>query len=223
MSARTPTAAGVAGTAGLAPAAMPKGSHAIEPAPALVEGCQPCTLHLGKALPPFTADFELATTADERLVKAIVLKRADNPSWSQRLVVPEMTPVEPGGMLFFGVTDVDFDGHGDLLLATDRGVANTLADYWLFSPQTAEFSRLGNFPLLKVHPEKKQLSSFERGGAGGNLYASKQWAFEAGGLRVIESEQQEATSDPNVYRRTLSRLQNGRLTVVEERLVPAGK
>jgi hypothetical protein len=207
----------------LAPAALPPGNNAIEPAPALVEGCKPCSLHLGNGLPAFTADFELALSGDERLVKAIVVKRADKPSWSQRLVVPDMTPVEPGSMFFFGVTDIDFDGHGDLLLATERGVANTFADYWLFSAQTAQFSRLGNFPLLKVDPEKKQLSSFERGGAGGNLYASKQWAFEAGALRVVESEQQDATADPNVFRRTVSRLQNGRLTVVQERRVPAAK
>lgn len=184
--------------------------------------CDPCTLKIAASLPPFSFRFDVKlVNGDERLVERIRVSREDKPGWTQTLDVRDMAPISKGDPFFIATADLNFDGFNDVLLATSRGVANTYADYWRFVPTTGEFSYLGNFPLFRLDAEKRLLSTYERGGMGGMVYTRCQYRFLEGALTLVESEKQEATDKPDVYRKTISRLESGKMRVVKEETVKA--
>jgi len=123
-----------------------------------------------------------------------------------------MMPEAPTEKFFFGARDLNGDGNLDLMIATSRGVANTYADYWRFVPASSTFAYLGNFPEFTVDSTTKRLKTYERGGAGGRLYQSREWAFEKDSLVVMREEVQEAASKPGAFVR-----------IVRERADSAGR
>jgi len=209
-------------TAGRSPAT------AAGPAPAaqssLTENCTPCTFEIGQGLPRYAVRLSIRDLPDEqRVVDALQVSKADGSSWTQSLAVHGMMPIMKTEDFFIAAEDINFDGYNDLSFATSRGVANTYADYWLFDPPQAAFRYLGNYPLFKVDLQRRELTTYERGGDGGMVYKSKRYAIVNGAPIVVASEEQEATDVNSVYRRTVSELRDGRLTVVKRESVRVPK
>src|SRR5450631_2342786 len=92
-----------------------------------VKDCQPCALALGQKEPAFSFTFELKKDGDQRSVKAI---RVVTPATGaiERLAVSDMEPIGAEDNFFFTAGDINFDGYPDLMLITNRGVANAYAD-----------------------------------------------------------------------------------------------
>jgi hypothetical protein len=190
-----------------------------------VATCSPCVLRVGQGVGDFTLSFsELALPGGRRGVAELRLLRPDRPGWTQTFPVRDSAAMPATEAFFVGATDVNFDGHSDLFVATSRGVANTYADYWLFTLGDEGFGYLGNYPLFAIDSAQRRLETYERGGDGGMIYESKKYQFIDGALTVVEVETQEGTDQPGVYRRSVQRLENGELRPVSSELVrpPAG-
>jgi len=181
------------------------------PAPDFVADCRPCRFLIDSSLPPFAFTFEIDSTAVGHSVTAIEVRRSDEQR-AERLPVHGMMPEARSEKFFFGALDLNADGNLDLMMATSRGVANTYADYWRFVPSSGTFAYLGNFPEFIIDTATKRLKSYERGGAGGRLYQSKEWMFERDSLIVVREDVQEATAKPGEFVR-----------IVRERADSAGR
>jgi hypothetical protein len=186
----------------------------------LVDTCAPCFVRVGRDVSDFTVTFaEVALPDGRRGIAELRLLRRDRPAWSQSFPVRDSAAILQAEQFFLGATDINFDGYGDLFVATSRGVANAYADYWLFTPPEQQFVYLGNYPVFTVDSAQTRLKTHERGGAGGLIYEARQYQFVDGVLTVVESETQEATDQPGVYRREVRRLTNGELRAVSSEIV----
>ena len=149
-----------------------------------------------------------------RVVGDVVVRRPDRPGWSQHLTAPEMPTAFGADSFYVTGEDVNFDGVNDLALLTSKGAANAYASYWIYRAQADSFAYLGNYPAFSRDTVAHELSTYERGGEGGQLYERRRYRFAGDTLAVLEIEKQEATSRPGSYRKTLSRLEGGTLRVV---------
>ena len=131
--------AGGGGGAGLPEHATLEDARRLD-APGEVADCRPCAVIVEPGAAPWAFAFEVAEVPGEgRAVRRVA---ATPPEWgiaAAALDVPDMAPVPPGQGFFFGPQDLDSDGYADLLLATDRGVANAYARYWRFDPAARAF------------------------------------------------------------------------------------
>ena len=192
------------------------------PAPANVRDCHPCTFSPGRQLPSYSFTFDFKTAAGERAVQSIQVLNEGTKA-AQRLPVTEMEPVGLEEDLFFGGVDINFDGLSDLMLITRRGVANAYAAYWLFDPKTGTFTALGTYPIFRVDSSRKRLTTYERGGSGGLIYESKEFAFVDGKLTLMRDEKQEATKRPSDFRKVIRQRVDGVMTVIKTEIVRAPK
>ena len=142
---------------------------------------------------------------------------------AQRLPVTAMEPVGKEEDFFFGGVDIDFDGYLDLMLITRRGTANAYAAYWHFDPRAGTFTSLGAYPVLRVDSNRKRLTSYERGGSGGMIYESKEFAFVEGKLTLMREEKQDATKQAGVFRRVIRERAGGVMKTVSTRTVQGRK
>ncbi len=182
-----------------------------------VEDCQPCLFQVAAGLSDYALVFQTHTLAGgERVVDAIVVQRAGQEV--QRLSVPAMEPVPPGGTFFFDAPDINFDGYNDLALAVAQGVANTYAMYWLFDPVRGRFTALGRYPWFTMDTTRKRLATYERGGDGGLIYTATEYAFSNNVLIVLRRERQERHPQGG-YRKITEERRSGRLQVVQTQTV----
>src|SRR5262249_27748415 len=171
-------------------------------APADVHDCRPCTFSPGPSTPAYSFTFDLKSEGKQRSVQAIQAINLSSKA-SQKLPVSGMVPVGQEENFFFGGVDINFDGFLDLMLITRRGTANAYAAYWLFDSKTGTFKSLGTYPVFRVDHAKKQLSTYERGGSGGLIYASKVYQFSNGKLTLMRDEKQDALKQGNAFRKTV--------------------
>ena len=171
------------------------------PAPSNVADCRPCSFAPGGTFPAFSFTFALKTSPEGRTVEAIEVVRDSKPV--QRLPVTGMAPVGNEEQFFFGGVDINFDGLLDLMLITRKGVANAYAQYWLFDPKTTMFTLLGTYPVFRVDAGKRRLGTYERGGSGGLIHESKEYAFLNGKLVLMLDEMQTATPQPGIFRKVV--------------------
>jgi hypothetical protein len=183
-----------------------------------VRDCRPCTFSPGANIPTYSFTFELKAAGSERTVQAIEVVNQRSKT-AQRLPVTGMEPVGQEEDFFFGGVDINFDGLADLMLITRRGVANAYAAYWLFDPKIGAFTSLGTYPVFRVDSTKKRLLSYERGGSGGMIYESKEFAFVDGTLTLMRDEKQDATKQPGVFRKVVRERADGALKVVKTETV----
>ena len=183
-------------------------------APAYVHDCRPCTFSPGAAIPPYSFTFDLKAEGKERSVQAI---EAVNPGSkaSQRLPVTGMVPVGEEEDFFFGGADINFDGYLDLMLITRRGTANAYAVYWLFDPKAGTFKSLGTYPVFRVDEARKVLTTYERGGAAGLIYESREFKFLDGKLTLMRDEKQDFIKPGNALRKTVRERVNGVLKITK--------
>jgi hypothetical protein len=187
-----------------------------------VANCEPCTFLVARDAPPRAVTFVVEDRPGGwRAVRELRVTRAPETAPPQVLPVEGMAPIGPGQTFFLGAADVNFDGYADLYLATSRGGANAYAEYWLFVPSTGELSPLGRYPIFTRDPATKTLSTFERGGEAGLLYRKQKYRFVKGALTRVESEIQEETGRPGVYRRKTFRLTGGKLRLARTEIVKA--
>jgi hypothetical protein len=187
-----------------------------------VATCDPCTFLVARNAQPRAITFAVEERPGGwRAVRELRVTRASETAAPQVLPVEGMAPIGPGQTFFVGAADVNFDGYADLYLATSRGVANAYADYWLFVPSTGEFSPLGRYPIFTRDPASRTLSTFERGGEAGLIYRKQKYQFVKGALTRVESEVQEETDRPGVFRRKTFRLAGGKLRLVRTEIVKA--
>src|ERR1035437_7077493 len=171
------------------------------PGPSNVGDCRPCSFSPGERFPAYSFTFDLKTVPEGRTVEAIGVARDSKPV--QRLPVAGMAPVGKEEQFFFGGVDINFDGLLDLMLITRKGVANAYAQYWLFDPKTTMFTLLGTYPVFRVDAGERRLGSYERGGSGGLIHESKEYAFLDGKLVLMLDEMQTATPQPGIFRKVV--------------------
>ena len=139
----------------------------------------------------------------------------------QVLSIEDMDPIESGGSFMIQAQDLDFDGYRDLMLLTRRGGANAYALYWRYDPAPGRLVALGEHAVLAVDPGRRRLSSYERGGHAGRIYAAREYVLRGGELIVTAEEVQRFEPDANVYRRVRRERADGELREVAEEVVPA--
>jgi hypothetical protein len=154
-------------------------------------------------------------------VEAIAVARDSKPI--QRLPVAGMEPIGNEEQFFFGGVDLNFDGLLDLMLITRKGAANAYAEYWLFDSKTGMFTALGTYPVFRVDVQKHRLSTYERGGAGGLIHESKEYAFLDGKLALLRDEKQEATQQRGVFRKVVRERVGGVMKITKSETVRAPK
>jgi hypothetical protein len=189
--------------------------------PAAVKDCQPCILRPSPNLVPHYFTFEVKTTQDGRTVEAILVAKEKQAEPFQRLAVKNMTPITEGESFFFGGVDLNQDDFLDLMLVTDRGIANAYADYWLFEPKSGKYAYLGKYPVFRVDAHSHQLFTYERGGEAGLIFESRAYAFRDGNLLLLKSEKQNATAEPGVFRKVTRERINGVMKIVRTEKVKA--
>jgi hypothetical protein len=206
-------------------AAAPKAAP-IEPmlnAAAHVDDCQPCGVEVSRTAGVYAFRFTLAPDGAGRVVKSIAVTPSGAQSPSQTLEVKDMMPVLPGAKIFFGGIDLNLDGSRDLMILTSQGAANGYATYWLFDSSTQRFQPLGDYPVFTQDPVSKRLKTHERGGSGGLLYESKEYAFEDGKLIVMRVEKQEAIEGSENFRKTIQERKGSDLVTTKQQTVKAPK
>jgi hypothetical protein len=197
------TAASCSGAGGDRGGALPEHATLEEPrrldAPGEVADCRPCAVAVEPGAAPWAFAFEVAEVPGEgRAVRRVVATPPERgiAAAVASLEVPDMAPVPPGQGFFFGPQDLDADGYADLLLATDRGVANAYARYWRFDPAAGAFVDLGTFPILSVDPATRRITSYERGGAGGSTSTRTEYAWRGGRLEPVRAEGPGPAGEP---------------------------
>jgi hypothetical protein len=183
-----------------------------------VSDCQPCTIRIAPQGPVYSFFFNVRLNPDGRRVVPSIRVVRDN-SEVQELKVHDMMPMPAKKKFFFGGVDINFDGFQDLEILTSRGAANASADYWIFKPDTGKFDYLGNYPIFTIDAEKHRLKTYERGGYGGMVYTSSEYAFVDGKLELTRCEKQEATAQENVFSRVVQERVNGELKVTQRETV----
>ena len=182
----------------------------------LVETCEPCDILISPTLPEFSVRFVYRNEDDNfRSVQALLVSEVGKDIVRQRLIVDNMTPVSQDSQFFFGVLDINFDGYNDILFATQLGVANTFADYWLFDPKNEEFYRLGNYPIFSIDNDQKRLKTYERGGYGGMVYESNEYIIVKSELIRMRNEKQVATDKFDVFKRITKENVDGIMKVIK--------
>jgi hypothetical protein len=205
---RRPTAGATLDTA--RPARAP-----VIPATLTVADCAPCRVRIQSGAPEFDLRFVLdSVRRDERSLRAIDVTRPDRPGWTQRLVASELPTASATDSFHVRAEDIDFDGTNDLSVLVSQGVANAYAAYWVFRPASETFAYVGNHAVFTRDTVAHRLSSYERGGDAGRVFERREYAFVGDSLVVVEVETQAATSRDGFYRRTISRIDGGRLRVV---------
>lgn len=190
-------------------------------APGPVPDCRPCSLRPAEGRPLYEFTFAVKSTAEGRLVEAIEVRISGKPGLWQRLPVVGMDPVPQGETFFFGGVDLNFDGCQDLMLLVRRSAANNYARYWLFDPRSGRYVLLGRYPVFRVDSEKRRLSTYERGGAAGLIYRSREYVFEGGKLVLAREEAQEPSEKEGVFRKVIRERSGGVLKTVRVESVQA--
>ena len=161
-----------------------------------VSDCRPCVFQLSPNGPKLSFTFELKRDGDERTVTAIQVQGG------QRLeVTAEMMGVGADEKFFFGGFDLDFDGVLDLMLITQRGVANASAQYWHYNPRTGQFRSLGEYPVFTADTARKRLKTHVRGGWAGLEFEDGEYVLQGGKLVLMRQVTQSPASVPDVYLR----------------------
>jgi hypothetical protein len=180
--------------------------------------CQPCTIRITPEGAEYSFFFHTQVRADgRRAVQSIRVMQGS--AEVQELKVHSMMGVPARKNFFFRGVDINFDGFQDLEFITSQGVANAHADYWVFTPAAKKFSYLGNYSVFTIETDTHRLKTYERGGYGGMVYESDEYAFADGKLLLMRSEKQEATTQPNVFRQVIRERVKGVLKVTHRSTV----
>jgi hypothetical protein len=193
----------------------------LNAAPGEVNDCRPCTFTPGPNLPAYRFEFQLKSSAEGRSVESISVTRAGPASPVQNLPVGNFSPLAEDQPFFFGGEDINGDGYLDLLLITRRGAANAYADYWLFQPAAGTYAYLGNYPVFRIDAPRHRLLTYERGGMGGMIFESREYAFQGSRIVLMQSVKQEATPRPGVFRKVTRERVGGILKIVRAQTVKA--
>jgi hypothetical protein len=78
---------------------------------------------------------------------------------------------------------------------------------------------MGNYSVFTIETDTHRLKTYERGGYGGMVYESDEYAFADGKLLLMRSEKQEATTQPNVFRQVIRERVKGVLKVTHRSTV----
>jgi hypothetical protein len=186
--------------------------------PTTVSDCRPCNIDAGGKAGRWAATFDIGDVDGERIIRAVRLRNEQSKELT--LPVSKMTPVPAGDKFVFGPQDINFDGCQDLMLTVDAGVANEYAVYWIWEAQRSTYVPAGRYPVFQLDPQKKRLTTFERGGYGGRIYEKNEYTFQSGiKPLLVRSEKQTLLRAPDRFRRTVSERVNGRMRVVRQRTV----
>ncbi len=189
--------------------------------PGNVQDCQPCTFRPGANLPPYHFSFDVKTGEYGRTVEAVRVSTGRDTAPLERLPVKSMAPIPSGEPFFFGGVDLNLDGFLDLMLITDRGVANAYAEYWLFDPSVGKYAYLGKYPVFRLDPRSHRLLTYERGGMAGLIFESREYEFSGRKLLVVKSEKQDATAKPGVFRKVIRERVKGQMKTARTETVKA--
>jgi hypothetical protein len=190
-------------------------------APADVKDCRPCTFSPGPGLPPYHFVFNVKSNAEGRGIDEIRVLRESETEPRQRLPVKDMTPISEQESFFFGGLDLNMDGFLDLMLITDRGVANAYADYWLFDSASGNYVYLGKYPVFRIDSKRHRLLTYERGGSAGLIYESREYEFQGNKLILVKSEKQDAAGRRGAYRKVARERVNGVMKITRAETVKA--
>lgn len=154
------------------------------------------TLHEGR---PGVVD-SIVVAVDGRRVQA--LRPGENE-------VPSHVEVER-----ISAIDLDWDGHADLALLSEVGIASSRSQYWRRDPRTGRFSVAGEYETLTPDPAAREHTTFNRGGHGGRLWTAARWRWARNGLVPVAEEEQESVDADRRYVHVVRRRRGDRMEVV---------
>jgi len=166
----------------------------------------------GAAVGPATDDaaysFRLHET-ETGTVDSIVVSRDGR---VVQAIVPGENHVPPEtGIDRISRIDLDFDGHADLAMLAELGMANSRSAYWRLDPRTGRFEPAGTRETLRSDSAAREHASFNRGGHAGRLWTASRWRWMDGALVEVRREEQEWLEDAGRYLRIVREHRGGAL------------
>ena len=127
------------------------------------------------------------------------------------------------GAKYFEAIDMNFDGYKDIKLLDWWGVTgNKGYRCWLYNPKKKKFyinKELGELCSPRFDCKKKKIYTWSTGGHAGMIHAASTWTFLGGKLICLEFELQEYVKEKNHYLRKRSKLINGKMVKVEQKII----
>ena len=146
------------------------------------------------------------------VVDSIVVSRGGR---AVQTLVPDENHVLPEtGAERIARIDLDFDGHADLALLAEAGMANSRSHYWRWDPAAGRFHPAGSHETLTPDSAARELRAFNRGGHGGRLWTAHRVRLVDGRLVPVHQEAQDWLEDAQRYVRVVHERRGDRMVEV---------
>lgn len=110
--------------------------------------------------------------------------------------------------------DLDFDGHADLALLAEVGMANSRSHYWRWDARAGRFHPAGSHETLSPDSAAREHTAFNRGGHGGRLWTAYRVRWVEGRLVPVREEAQDWLEDAGRYVRVVRERRGGAMVEV---------
>lgn len=188
-----------------------------------------CTLHIHKdETAEFTFQIDGGLLVQRNGKTLLTLSSKDDPldtHTAQLAYLFDKPTLRSDGFI---LKDITFDGYADLQVMTFAGAYNFGYDFYAYNPKTRSF---GPDPILEdiVNPnidtEKKEITYFHKGRGLADMFSAGTYQFKGGVYVLTETVEQDMVTghdDPDpIYERVTSKLQNGKMVVVEKETLTA--
>jgi hypothetical protein len=160
---------------------------------------------------------------DSNIIERIEIRWKESQKNIQ-VIEPQMGEPPYRGSEYFKAADFNFDGYKDIRLLSWWGATgNKGYEIWTYDPKkrifvhNKELSGLGN-----PHPdyEKKEIHTFGKCGHAGKIYGKGVWKYIDGKLTLTRTESQDWIKEKGYYLKTVKKLRDGKLVIVNERIIP---
>ena len=132
----------------------------------------------------------------------------------QTLVPGENHVLPETGLERISRIDLDFDGHADLALLAEVGMANSRSYYWRWDPRAGRFQPAGSHETLSPDSAARELTAFNRGGHGGRLWTAHRVRWMDDRLVPVHQEAQDWLDDAGHYVRIVRERRGGEMVEV---------
>ena len=184
-----------------------------------VQACNPCLIRPVPDGMPLRLYFGTAKTeSGGKRVMSLTIASDDGRA-SYELPVSAEMDIRPRSDFLIGTPDINFDGFGDLMLIVSQGTANAEAQYWVYDPPARHYSALGVFPVFRIDPTARALSTHTNDGEAGRLFHDATYEWHAVKLVKTSEVVQAWNHERTGVVRSRSVTRNGVLTVMSREIV----